>query len=330
MKKKKLQILMCLVLCFSLLSGCKNDVGTEEDNAIPVSSDEMNEEKYTFGFSCITMDNPFYITLEAAIREVIEGAEGVLITKDPSQDSDLQLQQIQEMINEGIDAIFLSPVDWEAIQPALEALNEADVRIINVDTHIKDTDYADTYIGSDNKNAGFLCGEDLLEKAPEGGKVVILESLNTNSIIDRITGFEEAIAEAENGFTIIVRRDVEGDLKLALEAAAEIFAEEEDIAAVMCGNDQIALGALVAANDAGLEDILIYGVDGSPDLKKELVKAETLIAGTAAQSPISMGKAAANIGLAMMRGEDYEKETYTEVFFIDKDNVELYGSDGWQ
>ena len=54
----------------------------------------------------------------------------------------------------------------------------------------------------------------------------------------------------------------------AREAANKIFAENKDVTAVMCGNDQIALGALVAARTAGLTDVKIYGVDGSPDLKK--------------------------------------------------------------
>jgi len=330
MNNKKLKMLILMILCISMLTGCKKNVGSDEDNAIPASSDEVSEENYIFGFSCMTMENPFYITLEAAIREGLADAECTLITKDPAQDSDLQIQQIEEMIDEGINAIFLSPVDWEDILPALEALKAADIKIINVDSHIKDIEYADAYIGSDNKSAGYLCGEDLISKCPEGGKVVILESLVANSVIDRITGFEEAIAEAENGFTIIDRRDVMGDLQLAFEAAREIFAEEEDIVAFMCGNDQSALGVLVAAHDAGVKDVLIYGVDGSPDLKKELSKPELLIAGTAAQSPISMGKEAAKIGLAMMRGENYEKETYTEVFFMDKNNVDLYGADGWQ
>ena len=66
------------------------------------------------------------------------------------------------------------------------------------------------------------------------------------------------------------------------------------------------------------------------DIKKELAKAETLIAGTAAQSPINMGKGAAEVALKILRGEEYEKEAYEEVFMINAENVSLYGIDGWQ
>ena len=65
----------------------------------------------------------------------------------------MQASQIQEMIDEGINAIILSPVDWEKITPSLEALKEADVKIVNVDTQVKEMDYVDAYIGSDNYNA---------------------------------------------------------------------------------------------------------------------------------------------------------------------------------
>ena len=232
------------------------------------------------------------------------------------------------MIEDGLDAIFLCPVSRDAITPALEELKEAGVKIINIDTEVKDTDYIDAYIGSDNKAAGQLCGENLIQQNPDGGKIVILEALTQNSIVERITGFEEAIAG--KGFEIVGRADVSGDLNEAREAANKIFAENKDVTAVMCGNDQIALGALVAARTAGLTDVKIYGVDGSPDLKKELQKTDSLIRGTSAQSPINLGKESAKIGFAILNGDDYEKTTYLDVCFIDASNVDMYGVDGWQ
>ena len=298
--------------------------------AIAEEDDDSKEEakSYRFGFSCITMENPYYITLEQALREAVEAQGSTLVTKDPALNVDTQIEQIHQMIKDGLDAIFLCPVSRDAITPALEELKEADVKIINIDTEVKDTDYIDAYIGSDNKAAGQLCGEDLIQQSPDGGKIVILEGLTQNSIVERITGFEEAIAG--KGFEIVGRADVSGDLNEAREASNKIFAENKDVTAVMCGNDQIALGALVAARTAGLTDVKIYGVDGSPDLKKELQKTDSLIRGTSAQSPIKLGKESAKIGFAILNGDDYEKTTYLDVCFIDASNVDMYGVDGWQ
>lgn len=335
MKRKGLQILlMATLICTLGISACKKDVGTPEDNAVVTEPEEEEEaeeaEPYVIGFSPIDMENPYFITLESAAREALEAEGCQVITKDPGSDAALQETQILEMIDEGINAILLTPVNWEEITPSLEALRNAGVKILNVDTQVKDMEYVDAYIGSDNYTAGQLCGEDLIEKRPEGGKVAILECPTQNSINERITGFEETIAEAENGFEVVAREDTEGQFEMALDAAEQILADHPDLTAIMCGNDQIAVGAKTAVNLAEMDQVIIYGVDGSPDIKKELKKPGNQIAGTAAQSPINMGKSAAELVLKMLRGEAYERETYEEVFMINAENVDMYGTDGWQ
>lgn len=326
MKKRILSVFIVCILCIVSIIGCKKSESTSTDIAVEDGTEEGTV--YTFGFTCLSMQNPYFITLEQALRTEIESKGHVLITKDPATDSDKQIQQIKEFIEEGVDAIFLHPVDWIAITPALELLQEANIKIINIDCEVKAFSYVDAYIGSNNVNAGILCGLDMVEQLPEGGKIAIMESKTQNSVNDRIRGFEQVIAN--KGFEVVGRSETMGELNTAREEAYKIFQEHPDVVAVMCGNDQTALGALVAANMAGLKHIKIYGVDGSPDLKKELMKSDTLIRGTSAQSPINMGTHAGQIGVALLNGEVVEKTTYEEVFFIHSDNVDLYGSDGWQ
>lgn len=328
MSKRMWAVLLVISTMCIALTGCKKHVGTSEDNANIDEEENTETDHFTFGFSCMTMENPYYITLEQALREELEGEGHTLISKNPAMDAQLQNEQIEQMISDGVDAIFLCPVSWEAITPALEKLKQAEVKIINIDSEVKNMDYIDAYVGSDNYEAGVICGNDLVGMCPNGGKIAILESPSLNSVNDRITGFEETIAG--KGFEVAARYDVDGDLNKAREAAVKLFEECPDIVAVMCGNDQIALGVLVAANAGNVSNVMIYGVDGSPDLKKELKKQGTLIRGTCAQSPITMGKDAAKVGVQMLSGESYEKEIYEDVFFINADNVDMYGVDGWQ
>lgn len=328
MKKQYTTVLFILMVMVFVMTGCKKHVGTPEDNAQPKKEEEEKDETYTFGFSGITMKNPYYITLESALRERIEDKGSVLITKDPELDNEKQIAQIDEMIEEGVQAVFIAPVDWEGIKPALEHLNKAKVKVINLDTEAKDFDLVDAYIGSNNKSAGKICGEKMIEAFPNGGRVMILESQTMNSINDRITGFETAISE--KGFEIVGRADVQGDLNNTIQQAKKLLKEHENITAIMCGNDRIALGALAAAREMNRTEFTIYSVDGSPDLKRELVKADTLIAGTSAQSPIQIARDAVDTAFLMMQGKVYNETTYEEVFFIDKDNVDIYGLDGWQ
>ena len=195
---------------------------------------------------------------------------------------------------------------------------------------MKDTDYIDAYVGSNNSEAGKLCGNDLIEKYPDGGTVAILEATKQNSINDRITGFEQTIAKAEKGFEVVAREDTNGTFDSALEAAKKIRNEQPDITAIMCGNDQMAVAAKTAFNLAGNDQTVVYSIDDSPDIKKELKKADGQIAGTVAQSPVNIGKKAVDIALDILEGKDFEKETSVDVFMINKENVEMYGADGWQ
>lgn len=328
-----IKMLLLGVLTLFVLCGCTKNVGTTQDNASANLPDEEVKEElenYKIGFSVIDMENPYFITLEKAAKEYFEEMNCTMITKDPGTDAVLQTRQIKEMIEEGIDAIILTPVDWDEITDALILLKENDVKIINADAQVKHMEYVDAYIGSDNYSAGYICGADLIERYPEGGKIAILECPTQNSMNDRITGFEEALSKASNGFEVVAREDTKGEFERALPVVTDIIDENPDIVAIMCGNDQLAVAATAAANVKGLENIAIYGVDGSPDIKKELVKAETHIAGTAAQSPINIGMGAAEITLKVLNGEDYEKETYEEVFMINAENVKMYGTDGWQ
>lgn len=320
---------LLLILSMGLISCAKPAGGTPEDNPVPQEEEEEEEiVSYKFGFSCISMENPYYETLEASIREAIEESGSTLISRDPKGDSTAQIQQIRDMIADGIQAIFLCPVDWEKIAPALTELKEADIEIINLDTQVQDREEVDAYVGSDNINAGVICGEKLIEAAPDGGQVVILECTTQNSIIDRINGFEETIAG--KGFEVVERSETGGKKDEAKTQMARILKEQDHITAVMCGNDQIALGALEAIEEAGRSEMMIYSVDGSPKLKQELAKDGSLVVGIAAQSPINIGKSAVTVALQIMNGERYEKETLEEVLFIDRSNVGMYGIDGWQ
>ena len=313
MKKRMLGVIAVLLVCIFALSACKKEAGKPVDNAVSEDTTDDSEDtdqtddagKYKFGFSVIDMQNP-------------------------SSNADTQAEQIQEMIDEGINAIFLCPVDWEKITPSLQALQEAGVKIINIDSQVKDTDYIDAYVGSNNSEAGKLCGNDLIEKYPDGGTVAILEATKQNSVNDRITGFEQTIAKAEKGFEVVAREDTNGTFDSALEAAKKILNEQPDITAIMCGNDQMAVAAKTALNLAGNDQTVVYSIDGSPDIKKELKKADGQIAGTVAQSPVNIGKKAVDIALDILEGKDFEKETSVDVFMINKENVEMYGADGWQ
>ncbi|WP_219620958.1 sugar ABC transporter substrate-binding protein [Bacillus sp. V3-13] len=318
---RKFMSLFLVALLTLGLAACNNKEGASG------SGEKESDDQIVFGYTSMTQNNPFFQVLEESIRKKVEANGDKLITTNPAMDVSLQINQIEDMIAQGIDAIFLNPVDWEGIRPALVMLEEAGIPIINYDTEVKDFDYVTAYVGSDNKNAGRVAGEDLVKRFPDGGKIAILDSPTMNSINDRIDGFMEAI-KGKN-FEIVAQQDAKGDLETALDITEDILQAHPDIIAIMGGNDPTALGALAAAKAANVTDIAIYGVDGSPDAKAAIAEGGPFV-GTGAQSPISIGEQSVEVAYKVLKDEDFEKRTPVETFLINKDNVDEYGVDGWQ
>jgi len=281
----------------------------------------------TFGYTCMQLSNPFFTVLEKTIREEVEKNGDKLITVDPTMDPVKQINQIEDLISQKIDAIFINPVDWEAIRPALVSLNKAKIPIINFDAEVKDMDLVTGYAGSDNRNAGYVCGVDLIKRFPNGGPIAILDSPTMNSVRDRIDGFNDAIKG--KGFTVVFQKDALGDLPTALRYTEDMLQSNPEVIAIMCGNDPTALGALAACKTANRTNILIYGVDGSPEAKAAIAQGGQFT-GTGAQSPIDIGRQSVILAYKILNKEPYDKRVPVKTFIINQDNVAEFGTTGWQ
>ena len=234
------------------------------------------------GYTCMDGTNPFFVTLEGAIREVVEANGDELISLDPQNSNENQISQIEDLISRGIVAIFLNPVDRDGVIAGLDLLKDAGIPIFGFDTEVADMSYLVSYAGSDNYNAGYVCGVDLVEKCPDGGDIIVLDSPTMQSVVDRTDGFLAALEELAPGkFNVVAQIDSMGNQEQGNLNGTDALTANPDAIAIFGGNDPTALGAYAAAEAAG-SDALIYGVDGSPDVKA--LVAEGGITGTGAQS----------------------------------------------
>ena len=149
------------------------------------------------GYTCMDGTNPFFVALEGAIKEVVEAHGDTLISLDPQNSNEKQIAQIEDMISRGVVAMFVNPVDRDGITPGLDKLKDAGIPMFGFDTEVTEMSYLVTYAGSDNYNAGFVCGVDLAKKCPEGGDIIVLDSPTMQSVVDRTDGFLKAIAAAD-------------------------------------------------------------------------------------------------------------------------------------
>jgi len=273
------------------------------------------------------MNNPYFGILDGAIREVIEANGDYLISRDPATYQEKQNQQIYEMIEEGVEAIFVNPVDWKGVKPALLACKEANIPVFNVDTYVYDTDLVVSVIASDNYNAGVQCAQDMMSKL-DSADIVILDQPLINSITQRVQGFKDTIAGNSN-YRIVAQEAARGELEVAMEVMNNIIESDLEFDVVLGGNDPTALGALAAIESHHMtDDILIYGIDGSPDGK--MMIREGYLEGTSAQYPSDMGKISAEVAYAYLNGEKVEKNIVVPVKLITRDNLDEFAIDEWQ
>ena len=277
------------------------------------------------GYTCRDGTNPFFVTLEASIREVVEAHGDELVSLDPQNSNEKQISQIEDLISQGIVAMFVNPVDRDGIIAGLDKLKEAGIPMFGFDTEVADMSYLVSYAGSDNYNAGFVCGEDLVAKCPDGGNIIVLDSPTMQSVVDRTDGFLAAIEG--KGFTVVSQIDCMGNQEQGNLNGTDALTAHPDAVAIFGGNDPTALGAYAAAEAAGSK-ALIYGVDGSPDIKALI--AEGKVTGTGAQSPMSIGKTIAEVYYKVEAGETVEARYPIPTFMINADNVAEFGTDGWQ
>lgn len=329
MKKKRMFVLMT-ILAVLFISGCKQNVGTPEDNAVVEETEEEEEDRtggHVYGFCASDLSDPFYEVLKESVGTAVSEEESRMLVRDAGGDTELQISQIRELIGEGVEAVFLCPVDPSAVTPALEELNEADIPVINLDVQVDENGLTEAFVGSDDYNAGKLCGEDLAGRKPDGGSVVIVDCLDSPAVNERITGFEEAIINV--GFEV-TRIDTGNDYSTIPGQLREILSAEGQTDAIMCADDRMAEQVLETLAAEEKNDIPVYSIGGSPAVKSALADLTSPMTGIGAKSPINMGKTAVKTAAAILENGVYEPETYVETFFIDKDNVDMYGTDGWQ
>lgn len=280
-----------------------------------------------FGATYMTMNNQFYDVLNTEIRHVVEKRGDHLITLDPALDQDKQNAQIEYLIAQDADVIFLNPVDWKGVEPGLLMAKEAGIPVIVVDTPVYRPELVSVTIVSDNYQAGVLCAQDMMKKRKKAD-IVLLTHEEAKSALDRIAGFLDTIGGRQE-YRIIAVKDSQGQIERALPKMKKILEEHPAPDVIMALNDPAAMGALAALDQKKCrESVLVYGVDGSPEAKK-LIQ-DHMMTGSAVQFPKKMGKKAVQTAYALLEGKKVEKEILMPVELVTEETIEQFEIDRWQ
>lgn len=295
--------------------------------AIGIHEKKDTRKQLKFGATYMTMNNPYFVNMDENIEESVQAKGDILITRDPLQDQKKQNEQIKDMINEGIDVLFLQPVDRNKVRPALELCKKKHIPVVVIDSEVSDTEAVVSTIVSDNYDAGVQCAKDMMKKKTSAN-IIIVNQKALNSINERVKGFRNTI-KGHPQYKIVEEKESAAEFEIAMKVMEEIIYEKKNYDVVMGGNDPIALGCIAAMQMTDKTDqVMVYGVDGSPD-GKAMIKAGFL-EGTAAQSPIKIGEKAVQTAYSYLAGETVKKHVTIPVELITADNLKLYDMTGWQ
>jgi ribose transport system substrate-binding protein len=308
---KTLTIMLAAAIGMGLLLGC----GAQDETATPASAGRL------FGVSFQTMNNPFFVDLNAGIKEVVEAHGDRLVTLDAQFNSLKQKNDVSDMVLQRAAGIFINPVNWEGIRGSLLQAQRKEIPCIVVDAPAKDVELALCTVASDNIEAGRMAGQALAEVKPNA-KVVILHLSTNKACIDRVTGFQKELAR-HPGMEILDIQEGKGTTEGARPVMRDLLGRFPELDAVFPINDPSALGAISALESTGkLGDVTVVTVDGSQDAIKA-VQAGKLLS-TSAQFPKEIGLKSAEIMYAHLEGKPVEKDVKIRVELITKSNADSF------
>lgn len=299
--KRFLSLVVVTLMILSLFAGCSTNENV------------TNEEAKTIGLAISTLNNPFFVDLEAGAKAKAQELGVTLVTLDSQDDSATEMSNVEDLINQGVDIIMINPTDSDAVKSAVEAANKANIPVITLDRGANGGEVV-SHIASDNVAGGKLAGEYIIELLGGKGKVVELEGIpGASAARDRGQGFNEAISGTD--IEVVAKQTANFDRAEGLTVMENILQAQLEIDAVFAHNDEMALGAIEAIK-ASKRDILVVGFDATDDAKAAVESGE--MAATVEQLPKEIGSMGVEAAVKILNGEQVESMMPVDLQLVKK------------
>ncbi|MEJ2189553.1 MAG: substrate-binding domain-containing protein, partial [Acidobacteriota bacterium] len=237
-------------------------------------TDEVEGRILTVAFVPKALNSPFWGAMEmAAAREAEEQrVHLVSLAADRETDVERQYQIIENLIQQGVDAILLAPAGSKELVTAIRKANDAGIPVLLLDTRIDEAAAESvgakvlTYVGSDNFEGGAVAGRYLADTLGGEGNVAIIEGISGHETADRRRlGFLRGISEHPD-IRVVASQTANWERALGYNVAENMLQAHPDIDAIFAANDEMALGAVEAIDAAQhLDAVKVIGFDAIPD-----------------------------------------------------------------
>jgi ribose transport system substrate-binding protein len=272
-----------------------------------------------------SLANEFFSTMaEGAKKHQAANATTYdLIVNGIKNETDLaeQVNLVEQMIAQQVNAIVIAPADSKALVTVLKRARDAGVLVVNIDNKLdadvlKQADLKVPFVGPDNRAGARKVGDALAKQLKSGDKVAIIEGIPTAfNGQQRRMGFEDAMKAA--GLNIASVQSGRWEMEKANGVAAAMLSETPDLKALLCANDNMALGAVAAIQAAGKTGkVLVVGFDNISAVRPLLDKGD--VVATADQHGDQLAVFGIEAALKVLKGQAPPADQTTAVDLITK------------
>ena len=194
----------------------------------------------------------------------VQGMKGQF--SDAKGDVALQVQQVDDFINQGVDAIILNPVDTQGVLPMINAAKNAGIPLIFVNRKPEvPLTGAMAYVGSDSALSGKMQIEALAKLMNYRGNIAILMGALSNEEARERTRAVEAFVAQHNEMKVVEKQTAKWQRNEAVDVVSAWVLNGTPVNAIVANNDEMAIGAIMALNQARKKNVLVAGIDSTPD-----------------------------------------------------------------
>ncbi|OAB42391.1 ribose ABC transporter substrate-binding protein RbsB [Paenibacillus glacialis] len=292
--KKGTLILVSLLLV--LMTGCSLE---PPEWAKPNKSGNLEDMK--LGLSISTLNNPFFVSLKDGVVAEAKKQGMEVIVIDAQNDSAKQSNDVEDLMQQGVNALLINPTDSSAISTVVQTANSLGIPVITLDRSAE-KGKVEALVASDNVKGGTLAAEYIVEQLGKGAKVIELEGVpGASATRERGKGFH-AISDTQ--LDVIAKQSADFDRTKGLTVMENLLQGNPGVQAVFAHNDEMALGAIEAIQSSG-KKIAVIGFDGNIDALNS-IQAGKLTA-TVAQQPELIGQLSVQAAKDVLQGKTVEK-----------------------
>ncbi|WP_128255427.1 ABC transporter substrate-binding protein [Falsirhodobacter deserti] len=285
--------------------------------ALSVAAPAMAQDGLKIGMSFQELNNPYFVSMQEALRDAAESIGAEVVVTDAAHDVAKQISDVEDMLQQDIDILLLNPTDSAGVEAAVRMAKAQDVIVVAVDAQANGP--VDTFVGSKNRDAGYMSCKYLADELGGEGEVAILDGIPVVPILERVEGCKAALEEYE-GIELVDTQNGRQDRSVALGVVENMIQSHPNLAGIFSVNDGGAMGALAAIQGSG-RDIKLTSVDGAPEAVKAIADGGPFIE-TTAQFPRDQVR----VGLAMALAQTWgarvvPAEVPIDVRVVDSENA---------